>query len=92
MPPVVAIPRTRYRWPIAKARKTGSRDTTLIANMAPQEVVAVASTGASEFPAWLLAGLIAADVLPVVYVLVVAFQRDRRGPHDLAAGTRVVTG
>ena len=49
------------------------------------------SHGAAEFPLWLLCGLIAADVLPVIYVLVVALQRDRRGPHDLAAGTRVVT-
>lgn len=44
-----------------------------------------------EFPAWLVAGLAVANLLPVVYVLVVALQRERRGPHDLAAGTRVVT-
>lgn len=49
------------------------------------------SRGATEFPLWLLVGLIVADVLPVVYVLVVALQRDRRGPHDLVAGTRVIT-
>jgi uncharacterized RDD family membrane protein YckC len=63
-----------------------------IAHFFVWHAVAVVSTGATEFPGWLLAGLIVADVLPVVYVLVVAFQRDRRGPHDLAAGTRVVTG
>ena len=44
-----------------------------------------------EFPGWLVAGLIVADLLPVAYVLTVALQRDRRGPHDLVAGTRVVT-
>jgi uncharacterized RDD family membrane protein YckC len=53
-----------------------------------QTVDAVSRGG--EFPAWLLAGLVVADLLPAVYVLVVAFQRDRRGPHDLVAGTRVV--
>jgi uncharacterized RDD family membrane protein YckC len=53
-----------------------------------QTVDAVSRGG--EFAAWLLAGLVVADLLPVVYVLVVAFQRDRRGPHDLVAGTRVV--
>jgi uncharacterized RDD family membrane protein YckC len=42
------------------------------------------------FPTWLLAGLVVADLLPIAYVLTVALQRDRRGPHDLVAGTRVV--
>ena len=43
------------------------------------------------FPVWLTIGLVVADVLPLIYVLVVLLQRDRRGPHDLIAGTRVVT-
>lgn len=51
--------------------------------------VAVAS-GDGVFPAWLVAGLIVADVLPVAYVLTVLLEPDRRGPHDLVAGTRVV--
>jgi uncharacterized RDD family membrane protein YckC len=46
--------------------------------------------GAVEFPVWLTVGLVVADVLPVIYILVVLLQRDRRGPHDLIAGTRVV--
>jgi uncharacterized RDD family membrane protein YckC len=54
------------------------------------QTVDAVSRGDGAFPAWLLAGLVVADLLPVIYVLVVAFQRDRRGPHDLAAGTRVV--
>jgi uncharacterized RDD family membrane protein YckC len=49
------------------------------------------ANGGGEFPAWLVAGLVVADLLPVAYVLTVALQRDRRGPHDLVAGTRVVT-
>lgn len=52
--------------------------------------VAAASSGTTVFPAWVLAGLIVADLLPLVYVAFVLFQRDRRGPHDLAAGTRVI--
>ncbi|MDO5644747.1 MAG: hypothetical protein Q4G21_03505 [Dermabacter sp.] len=30
------------------------------------------------------------NALPVAYVLTVAFQKDRRGPHDLVAGTKVI--
>ncbi|WP_349897549.1 RDD family protein [Parafrigoribacterium soli] len=41
-------------------------------------------------PGWVGAGLVVANVLPIIYVLVVLLQRERRGPHDLAAGTRVV--
>lgn len=69
-----------------------------IVKLAPWEVahffvwhaVALASTGETAFPAWLLTGLIVADVLPLIYVLCVLLQKDRRGPHDLVAGTRVV--
>ncbi|MEO8262283.1 MAG: RDD family protein [Pseudolysinimonas sp.] len=62
-----------------------------IAHFFVWHTVDVFSRGATEFPPWLLAGLIVADVLPVAYVLIVAVQRERRGPHDLIAGTRVVT-
>jgi uncharacterized RDD family membrane protein YckC len=61
-----------------------------IAHFFVWHAVDTVSHGATEFPLWLLIGLLVADVLPVVYVLVVALQRDRRGPHDLAAGTRVI--
>lgn len=53
------------------------------------DVARTAGTDA-PLPAWIAAGLVAAGALFVGYVLVVAFQRDRRGPHDLVAGTRVV--
>lgn len=51
-------------------------------------VAAVSDGGA--FPAWLVAGLIFADLLPVAYVITVLLQPQGRGPHDLVAGTRVV--
>lgn len=54
------------------------------------QLMAIVLAGGNDFPAWLVAGLVSAQVLPVVYVLVVALQRDRRGPHDLVAGTRVI--
>jgi uncharacterized RDD family membrane protein YckC len=49
-----------------------------------------AASGDGVFPPWLIAGLIVADVLPVAYVLTVLLEPQRRGPHDLVAGTRVV--
>lgn len=49
-----------------------------------------AASGDGVFPPWLIAGLIVADILPVGYVLVVLLEPQRRGPHDLVAGTRVV--
>jgi uncharacterized RDD family membrane protein YckC len=49
-----------------------------------------AAAGDGVFPPWLIAGLIVADLLPVAYVLTVAIEPQRRGPHDLVAGTRVV--
>lgn len=52
---------------------------------------AAASAGLAVFPLWITVGIAAANVLPIVYVLVVLLQRDGRGPHDLVAGTRVVT-
>ena len=54
------------------------------------QVVAEATGESSVFPVWLIVGLLLANVIPVVYVVVVALQRERRGPHDLAAGTRVI--
>lgn len=62
-----------------------------IAHFFVWNVVDVATSGTVTFPGWLVAGLVVADTIPVVYVLVVALQRDRRGPHDLAAGTRVIS-
>ena len=54
----------------------------------------VAAAGDGFFPAWLIAGLVVADVLPVAYVLTVLLELllspERRSPHDLVAGTRVV--
>jgi uncharacterized RDD family membrane protein YckC len=49
-----------------------------------------AASGDGVFPPWLIAGLVVADVLPVAYVLTVLIEPQRRGPHDLVAGTRVV--
>jgi uncharacterized RDD family membrane protein YckC len=54
------------------------------------QLMAIVLTGGTEIPGWVVAGLISSQVLPVAYVLCVAFQRARRGPHDLVAGTRVV--
>jgi uncharacterized RDD family membrane protein YckC len=54
------------------------------------QLMAIVLTGGIEFPAWLVVGLVSSQVLPVAYVLCVAIQKDRRGPHDLVAGTRVV--
>lgn len=61
-----------------------------IAHFFVWHTVAYATSGVVVFPVWLYVGLVVADLLPVAYVLVVALQRDRRGPHDLVAGTRVV--
>src|SRR5256885_13763220 len=42
--PVVAMPLTRNRWPIRKARNTGSSETIDMANIGPQVLLVVAST------------------------------------------------
>lgn len=55
------------------------------------QVVARSAAGA-EMPTWVLAGLVVANVLPVLYLFIVGIQRQRRGPHDLVAGTRVIRG
>lgn len=49
-----------------------------------------AASGDGVFPPWLIIGLVIADILPVAYVLTVLLEPQRRGPHDLVAGTRVV--
>ncbi len=54
------------------------------------QLMAIVLAGGTEFPAWLVVGLVSSQLLPVLYVLCVAVQRDRRGPHDLVAGTRVI--
>lgn len=61
-----------------------------VAHFAVWHIAALTAAGASDFPGWLMATMIVANLLPVVYVLMVALQREGRGPHDFAAGTRVV--
>lgn len=61
-----------------------------IAHFSAWHFVAIASTGSSIFPAWLYAVAVFADLLPAVYLLMIGLQREGRGPHDLAAGTKVV--
>jgi uncharacterized RDD family membrane protein YckC len=60
-----------------------------IAHFFVWHTVAAASTD-GVFPPWLILGLVVADVLPVAYLLTVLIQPERRGPHDLIAGTRVI--
>lgn len=61
-----------------------------IAHFSVWNFVAIASTGSTEFPSWLYAVAIFADLLPVLFLLLVAFEAEGRAPHDLIAGTRVV--
>lgn len=51
---------------------------------------AAASAGLAVFPSWITVGIAAANLLPIVYLVCVLVQRDKRGPHDLVAGTRVI--
>lgn len=51
---------------------------------------AVASAPLAVFPTWITVGIAAANLLPLAYLVCVLVQRERRGPHDLVAGTRVV--
>jgi len=51
---------------------------------------AAASAGLAVFPVWITIGIAAANLLPIAYLVCVFVQRDRRGPHDLVAGTRVI--
>jgi len=52
--------------------------------------VAATARGQSDFPLWLEIGLVGSIILPIVYVLMVAFDVRGRGPHDRAARTRVI--
>ncbi|MEO8931850.1 MAG: RDD family protein [Lacisediminihabitans sp.] len=52
---------------------------------------AVAAGSLSVFPVWVSVGIAGANLLPIAYVVCVLLQRERRGPHDLVAGTRVVS-
>lgn len=42
-------------------------------------------------PVWILVGLSGAVFLAAIYVAMVALRRDGRGPHDLAAHTKVLS-
>lgn len=53
--------------------------------------VAITSKNQTIFPVWLEIGLMSSIALPLVYVLVVAIDLKGRGPHDMLAGTRVIT-
>lgn len=62
-----------------------------IAHFSAWHIIAFVSAGGGHWPPWLLAVAVFADVLPFIYILVVAVHFQGRGPHDLVAGTRVVT-
>ena len=53
-------------------------------------IVAATANGQNSFPLWLEVGLISCIIIPIIYVLMVAFQSKGRGPHDLIARTRVI--
>ncbi|BDI22153.1 RDD family protein [Herbiconiux sp. L3-i23] len=61
-----------------------------LAHFVVWQTVAWSTTGETRFPEPLLIGLVVVDLLPLVYVACVAFAPQRRGPHDWAAGTRVI--
>jgi uncharacterized RDD family membrane protein YckC len=61
-----------------------------IAHFAVWNIFSISATGDSAFPIWLLATVTAANLLPFIYIATIALQKDGRGPHDLAAGTRVI--
>jgi uncharacterized RDD family membrane protein YckC len=54
------------------------------------QTVAFTATGATDFPTWLSVGLVLANALPLLYIGMVLFQKDGRGPHDLVARSRVI--
>ena len=43
------------------------------------------------WPKWLMCLLVLSNLLPVLYVACVAWHKQRRAPHDLLAGTRVIS-
>lgn len=61
-----------------------------IAHFAVWNIVGLVAVEDFDFPVWLLVIVVIADVLPIAYIAMVAAQKERRGPHDLIAGTRVV--
>lgn len=61
-----------------------------VAHFVVWQIVAFTAAGAKDFPVWLSVGMVLANVLPILYVATVLFQRDRRGPHDLVARSKVV--
>ncbi|MDX2375223.1 RDD family protein [Microbacterium sp. LRZ72] len=61
-----------------------------IAHVAVWNIVGLLAADDPVFPIWLLVLMVVANVLPLAYIAMVAFQKDGRGPHDLAAGTRVI--
>lgn len=61
-----------------------------VAHFMVWQAVAFTATGATDFPAWLSVGMVVANVLPILYIVMVLFQRDGRGPHDLIARSRVI--
>jgi uncharacterized RDD family membrane protein YckC len=61
-----------------------------VAHFALWNTVGLAAADESDYPVWLLVTMVIANALPVLYIAMVAIQKDRRGPHDLVAGTRVV--
>lgn len=68
-----------------------------IAHFAVWNIAAITAAGDSAsslwaFPPWLVVTVVAANVLPLIYLAIVLLQKDGRGPHDLVAGTRVITG
>lgn len=42
------------------------------------------------FPVWLYTAAVVANVLPAIYLLMPEVQREGRGPHNQAAGTKVL--
>jgi uncharacterized RDD family membrane protein YckC len=61
-----------------------------VAHFMVWQTVAFTATGAADFPAWLSVGLVVANVLPLIYIGMVLLQKDRRGPHDLVARSKVI--
>jgi uncharacterized RDD family membrane protein YckC len=62
-----------------------------IAHFFVWHTVAATANGQTAFPLWLEVGLVSCLLIPIIYLLTAALQADRRGPHDLVAGTRVTT-
>lgn len=52
--------------------------------------VAIAATGSTEFRFWLYAVAIFAELLPLLYLLLVAVNSVGLAPHDLLAGIKVI--